>query len=346
MTTQREGIQLLKFVLPKIECEASTKNYSRFIISPLETGYGVTVGNALRRVLLSSLSGVAVTSLRVSGVYHEFSDIPNAKEDMTTLILNVKKLRLRCFAEEPVRLMLSTRGKSEVTAADIECPPDVEIINPELHLLTLDSSDTELDIEFTVEKGRGYSPAEERGKLPIGQIPVDAIFSPILKTSFSVERTRVGQVTDYDRLILEIWTDGAIRPAEALSSAAQILERHLSPIATFSEVPPAVVKEAAVVYTGNSSRVYDTPIEVPELYMRAYNCLKRAGITKVGEILDRLARGRSSELLAIRNFGQKSLNELLTKLRAKGYLPAEEDENEPEEKDVSAESDEETAGDE
>jgi len=314
---------LLKFVLPKIECEASTKSYGRFSIGPLETGYGVTIGNALRRVLLSSLSGAAVTSVRVGGVFHEFSDVPNAREDMTTLILNVKRLRLRCFAEGPVRLQVSTRGKSEITAADIECPPDVEIINPELHLLTLDSSDTELDIELVVEKGRGYSPTEEREKLPIGQIPVDAIFSPVLKTSYTVERTRVGQVTDYDRVMLEIWTDGTIRPAEALSSAAQILVRHLTPIGAVSEVPAeelGVQPEAA--QQAVSRQVYDSPIETLELSVRAYNCLKRAGITRVGEILDKLAKGHS-ELLAIRNFGQKSFDELLTKLRDKGYIPAE-----------------------
>jgi DNA-directed RNA polymerase subunit alpha len=325
---------LLRFVLPKIECEASTKSYGRFIISPLETGYGVTIGNSLRRVLLSSLSGAAVTSIRVGGVHHEFTDIPDAKEDMTALILNVKKLRLRFFAEEPVRLSLSTRGKSEVTAADIECPPDVEIINPELHLLTLDSSDTELDVEFTVERGRGYSPAEEREKLPIGQIPVDAIFAPVLKTSLLVDRTRVGQVTDYDRLILEIWTDGTVLPAEALSSAAQILVRHMSPIASFSEVQPDELEEAVPEREGIPSQVYDTPIEVLELSMRAYNCLKRAGITKVGEVLDKLSRGQAKELLAIRNFGQKSLAELLSKLQEKGYVPAEDDEGELQE-DVS-----------
>ncbi len=314
---------MLKMVLPKIECEASTKNYGRFSIGPLETGYGVTIGNALRRVLLSSLSGAAVTSVRVAGVYHEFSAIPGAKEDMTTLILNAKKLRLRYFAEEPARLMISGRGKSEVTAADIEAPPEVEIINPELHLLTLDSSDTELDIELTVGRGRGYSPAEEREKLPIGQIPVDAIFSPVLKTSISIERTRVGQVTDYDRLVLEIWTDGTLRPAEALSSAAQLLVRHLTPVANFSEVPTEEMREPEEARQGISSQVYDTPIEVLELSMRAYNCLKRAGITKIGEILDRWQRGQTSELLAIRNFGQKSLQELLSKMREKGYMAPE-----------------------
>jgi DNA-directed RNA polymerase subunit alpha len=331
-------------VLPKIECEASTKNYGRFSISPLETGYGVTIGNALRRVLLSSLSGAAVSSLRVAGVHHEFTAIPGAREDMTTLILNTKRLRLRYFSEEPVRLMVSGRGKSEVTAADIEAPPEVEIINPELHLLTLDSSDTELDIEFTVERGRGYSPAEERGKLPIGQIPVDAIFSPIPKTSVSIGRTRVGQVTDYDRLLLEIWTDGTLRPAEALSSAAQLLVRHLTPVANFSEVPTEEMREPEEARPGISSQTYDTPIEVLELSMRAYNCLKRAGITKIGEILDRWSRGQANELLAIRNFGQKSLQELLSKMREKGYMAPEAGEPTKEEEaeiveEVSAESD-------
>jgi DNA-directed RNA polymerase subunit alpha len=327
---------LLKFVLPKIECEASTKSYGKFTISPLETGYGVTIGNALRRVLLSSLSGAAVTSLRVSGIHHEFTPIPNAKEDMTALVLNVKKLRLRFFAEEPVRLMLSTRGKSEVTAADIDCPPDVEIINPELHILTLDSADTELDIEFLVERGRGYSPAEERDGLPIGQIPVDAIFSPVIKTSYSVARTRVGQVTDYDHLVVEIWTDGTVRPAEALSTAAQILVRHLTPISSFSEVQPDELEEAVEERAGIPNKVYDTPIEVLELSMRAYNCLKRAGITKVGEVLEKLSRGQGKELLAIRNFGQKSFAELMEKLTEKGFVPEESEEEEDEsEYDVS-----------
>ncbi|HQJ50688.1 MAG: DNA-directed RNA polymerase subunit alpha [Chloroflexi bacterium ADurb.Bin180] len=336
---------MLKMVLPKIECEASTKNYGRYSISPLETGYGVTIGNALRRVLLASLTGAAVTSVQVAGVFHEFSPIAGAKEDMTTLILNTKKIRVRYFAENPIRMSVSTHGRTEVTAADIEAPPDVEIINPELHLLTLDSSDTDLDIEFVVERGRGYSPVEERAKQPIGQIPIDAVFSPILKTSISVEPTRVGQVTDYDRLILEIWTDGTIRPSEALSSAAQILVRHLAPVAGFSEVPVEEFKEAEASKPGPSSQVYDRPIEELELSMRAYNCLKRAGITKVGEILDRWSKGQTNELLAIRNFGQKSLAELLGKMREKGYLPAEDVDSARLDglTDGSAEDDEETA---
>jgi DNA-directed RNA polymerase subunit alpha len=261
------------------------------------------------------------------------------------LILNTKRLRLRYFSEEPVRMMVSGHGKSGVTAADIEAPPEVEIVNPELRLLTLDSSDTELDIEFTVERGRGYSPAEERAKLPIGQIPIDAIFSPILKTSVSVERTRVGQVTDYDRLLLDIWTDGTIRPAEALSSAAQLLVRHMTPVANFSEVPAEEMREPEEARPGISSQVYDTPIEVLELSMRAYNCLKRAGITKIGEILDRWSRGQANELLAIRNFGQKSLQELLSKMHEKGYMTSEAGElakDEAEMEEGSAKDDEDT----
>lgn len=307
------------FVLPKIEADVVTHNYGRFIVGPLESGYGVTVGNALRRVLLSSLSGAAVTSLRVSGVFHEFADIPNAKEDMTGLILNVKQLRLRSMAEGPVYLRVETAGKSVVTAGDIEVPSEIEIVNPELHLLTLDSPETELEIELVVEKGRGYSPAEERGKLPIGQIPVDAIFSPIRKVNVTVDRARVGQMTDYDRLVLEVWTDGTTRPAEALSQAARLLVKHFAPIAEYSE---GETEEQPLVVQGGGTLADQMPIEELNLSMRAYNCLKRAGITKVGEVLAKLAKGQN-EILAIRNFGQKSLDELLERLEEKGLLHPE-----------------------
>jgi DNA-directed RNA polymerase subunit alpha len=304
-------------VLPKIEGDVVTRNYGRFVISPLESGYGVTVGNALRRVLLSSLGGAAVTSLRVSGVFHEFSDIPNAKEDMTQLILNVKQIRLRSTAEGPVYLRVDTRGKTVITAGDLEAPSDVEILNPEVHLLTLDTPDTEMELELTVEKGRGYSPAEERGKLPIGQIPVDAIFSPIRKVNVTVGRERVGQVTDYDRLELEIWTDGTMRPAEALSQAARLLLKHFAPIAEYGEALPP---EEAAAPAAAPTPADQMPIEELNLSMRAFNCLKRANITTVGQVLNKLSRG-PNEILAIRNFGQKSLDELLEKLEEKGLLP-------------------------
>lgn len=308
------------FVLPKIEGDVVTRNYGRFIVRPLESGYGVTVGNALRRVLLSSLTGAAVTSLRVSGVFHEFSDIPNAKEDMTTLILNVKQLRLRSMADGPVYLRVQTAGKTIVMAGDLEVPSEVEIINPELPLLTLDSPDTELEIELVVERGRGYSPAEERGKLPIGQIPVDAIFSPIRKINVTVDRERVGQMTNYDRLVLEIWTDGSMRPAEALSQAARLLMKHFAPVAEYGEAAPE--EELGPVVAAGVTPADQMPIEELELSMRAYNCLKRAGITKVGEVLAKLAKGQN-EILAIRNFGQKSLDELIDKLQERGLLTEE-----------------------
>lgn len=305
------------FVLPKIEGQIVTKNYGRFNIGPLESGYGVTVGNALRRVLLSSLSGAAVTSMRVSGVFHEFSDIPNAKEDMTALMLNVKQLRLTSTADGPIYLRVETAGKSVVTAGDLEVPSEVEIINPELHLLTLDSPDSELEIELTVDKGRGYSPAEERAKLPIGQIPVDAIFSPIRKVNVTVDRARVGQVTDYDRLVLEVWTDGTMRPAEALSQAARLLLKHYAPLAEYGEAEAEEQLGVAAAVAGAPAD--QMPIEDLNLSMRAYNCLKRAGITRVGEVLAKLAKGQN-EILAIRNFGQKSLDELLERLRERGLL--------------------------
>jgi len=313
--------------LPKIVADVVTTGYGRFIIGPLEGGYGTTLGNALRRVLLSSLPGAAVTSVKIGDVYHEFSPLPYAKEDTTRLLLNLKKLRLRCRSDDSVRLRLEARGEGIVTAGDIQCPPEVEIVNPELHLLTLDSDNAELDMELVVQRGKGYSPAEERGKLPIGEIPVDAIFSPIRKVNYTVERTRVGRMTNYDQLTIEIWTDGTIGPQEALSTAARILVRQFSLIANLGE---AEVEEEVEV-EAIPAHVYDILIDDLGLSVRAFNCLKRAGITKVGEVLEKLQKG-DDEILLIRNFGKKSLEELKRKLRAKGFLPEE-----PEEGDIEAE---------
>src|SRR5512145_2934093 len=308
-------------VLPKIETDATSKNYGRYIIGPLERGYGVTLGNALRRVLLSSLPGAAVTSIRVSDVHHEFSDIPHVREDMTMVILQIKQLRVKLHGEEPVRLRLEVRGEGTVTAGDIQCPPEVEIINPDLYLFTVDSDKARLEMEMTVEPGRGYSPAEERGRLPIGELPVDAIFSPIKRVNWDVERARVGQRTNYDKLILEIWTDGTIRPEEAMSQSAEILMKHLIIIAGVSEeslMPPV---EEVVEADPNAlpAEVYETPIETLDLSVRVFNSLKRTGITNVGEVLEMLARGEDA-MLTIRNFGAKSLTELRDKLMAKGLL--------------------------
>ncbi|MBI5959451.1 MAG: DNA-directed RNA polymerase subunit alpha [Chloroflexi bacterium] len=313
-------------VLPKIEGDATSQKYGRFIIGPLEQGFGITVGNALRRVLLSSLQGAAVTSVRVSGVHHEFSAIPHVREDMTQLILQVKQLRLKLYDAESARLRLDVHNEGTVTAADIICPAEVEIINPDLYLFTVDSDEAQLEIEFTVQAGRGFSPAEERGRLPIGELPVDAIFSPIKRVNYDVERARVGQRTTYDKLILEIWTDGTIRPEEAMSQAAEMLMKHLIIIAGVSEESLMPQAEEVSLPDPNAlpPEIYETPIETLDLSVRVFNSLKRTGITNVGEVLEMLDRGPDA-MLAIRNFGEKSLDELVDRLKEKNFLPADHD---------------------
>jgi DNA-directed RNA polymerase subunit alpha len=315
---------LLNLVLPKIEAEAQARNYGRFVIGPMESGYGITVGNSLRRVLLSSLEGAAITSVQVRGIHHEFSTVPHVREDMTSLLLNLKQVRFRFIdeVEDQSRLHLEVKGEGVVVAGDIVCPPIVEVVNPELYLLTTDSPDADLEMEMTVARGRGYSPAEERGKLPVAEIPTDAIFSPIRKVNYKLERARIGQVSNFDRLIIDVWTDGTITPAEALSTGAQILAKHMAVIAEFGDVTVEV--EPEVEESRIPERIAETNIEDLDLSVRAFNCLKRAGITKVGEILEKLDRDEE-ELLAIRNFGQKSLDELKENLEAKGFwpLPAE-----------------------
>jgi DNA-directed RNA polymerase subunit alpha len=243
---------------------------------------------------------------------------------MTSLLLNLKQVRFRFVdeVEDQTRLHLEVKGEGVVVAGDIVCPPIVEVVNPELYLLTTDSPDADLEMEMTVARGRGYSPAEERGKLPVAEIPTDATFSPIRKVNYKLERARIGQVSSFDRLIIDIWTDGTITPAEALSTAAQILAKHMAVIAEFGDVTVEV--EPEVEESRIPERIAETNIEDLDLSVRAFNCLKRAGITKVGEILEKLDRDEE-ELLAIRNFGQKSLDELKENLEAKGYwpLPAE-----------------------
>jgi DNA-directed RNA polymerase subunit alpha len=303
-------------VLPKIEVDASSVNYGRFVVSPLESGYGITLGNALRRVLLSSLPGAAVTSIRLSGIHHEFSPIPHVREDTQRLILNVKQIRVKSRTEDNVRVHVEVTGEGPITAGDLIAPPEVEIVNPDLYLLTADSDAVDLDIEMVVGSGRGFSPAEERQRLPLGEIPVDAIYSPVRKASYRVDRTRIGQQTDYDRLILEVWTDGTIAPEDAVRRSANLLVQHLQLLSGEEVKTPEPEKEDVV---GIPSRVYEAPIEELELTVRAYNCLKRAGITKVGEILKRMEKGEE-EMLAIRNFGKKSLDELVEKLGDKNYL--------------------------
>lgn len=302
-----------------------SREYGRFIVGPLERGYGTTIGNTLRRVLLASLPGAAVTSIRVTDVPHEFSAIPHVREDMMQLILHIKQLRLMLHDTDTSRLRLEVHGAGTVTAADIQVPPEVEIVNPDLYLFTVDSDEAFLEIEMTAETGRGYSPAEDRGRLPIGELPVDAIFSPIRRVGYEVAKTRVGQVADYDRIIMQIWTDGTIRPEEALATSAQIAVHYLRPIAGVDEATfiPEVEEEEEEGAIPNE--VYETPIEQLDLSVRVFNSLKRTGITKVGEMLDMLERGEET-MLAIRNFGEKSLDELRQQLRVKGFLQDEEEE--------------------
>lgn len=319
-------------VLPKIESDASSRNYGRFIIGPLESGYGITLGNALRRVLLRSLQGAAVTSIRVSDVHHEFSEISGVREDTTQLVLQIKQMRLKMYSEEPARLRLDVRGEGTVVAGDVQAPPEVEIINPDLYLFTVDSPETQIDIDMTVESGRGYSPAEDRERLPLGELPVDAIFSPVRKVNYTVDRARVGQMTNYDRLNLEIWTNGTIRPDEALSQAAQILVTHLRLVAGVSEEVAPIEPEEAEDEEGIPREIYETPIEQLDLSVRVFNSLKRTGITSVGEVLEMLERGEEA-MLTIRNFGEKSLSELKGKLRAKDFLSSSDQESDDTEED-------------
>jgi len=311
---------ITNMVMPKIEREAEARNYGKFIISPLERGYGVTVGNALRRVLLSSLDGAAVTSIRIVDVLHEFSDIPGVREDVIQVTLQVKQLRMKLDGVDSTRMHLEVRGEGTVTAADIITPPEIEIVNPDLYLFTVDNPKAKLDIEFMVERGRGYSPANERsGHTPIGELPVDAIYSPVKRVNWEVGLARVGQSTNYDKLTLEIWTDGTISPERALSTAARALIDHLRFIAGISEETLTVATEKETSGSRITSEVAETPVEALDLSVRVFNSLKRTGITNVGDVLDLLEKGEQA-VMSIRNFGEKSLDELRQRMREKGYL--------------------------
>jgi DNA-directed RNA polymerase subunit alpha len=310
-------------VMPKIEREAEARNYGKFVISPLEHGYGVTLGNALRRVLLSSLEGAAVTSIRIVDILHEFSDIPGVREDVLQIMLQVKQLRLMLEGMDTTRMHLEVRGEGVVTAADIIASPEVQIINPDLYLFTADNSKTRLDIEFTVERGRGYAPSNERGRMPIGELPVDAIFSPVKRVNWEVQAERVGQSTNYDKLVLEIWTDGAISPEKALSASAKILIEHLRYMAGISEETLSIAMEKEIVGSHLTSEVAETPVESLDLSVRVFNSLKRTGITTVGDVLELLEKGDQA-VMSIRNFGEKSLDELRAKMQEKGYLKDEQ----------------------
>ena len=308
---------------PKIErVEIGDNNrYGKFVVNPLERGFGQTLGNSLRRVLLNSLPGVAATSVRIEGVQHEFSTVPGVKEDVAELILNVKLLSAKLYTDLPKVVMIDAIGPCEVKAGDIRIDDEVEIINPDLHIATL-SEGAHLQMQVTLEKGRGYVSAERNkvGGMPIGVIPVDSIFTPIRKVSYAVEDTRVGQVTDYDKLTIEVWTDGSIQPDEAISTAAKILGGHLK---LFMDLTDQVVtigfneKE-----DDHREKVLEMTIEELDLSVRAYNCLKRAGINTVAELVQR----NQEDMMKVRNLGKKSLEEVEQKLAALGLALRANDE--------------------
>lgn len=324
-------IVLSNMVTPRIEREAESRNYGKYIISPLERGYGNTLGNALRRVLLSSLEGAAISSIRITDVQHEYSEIPGVREDVIQIMLQLKQLRMKLHDVDTARLHLEVRGEGVVTAADIITPPEVEVVNPDLYLFTSDSSKTKLEVEMSVERGRGYSPANDRsGRLPIGELPVDAIFTPVKKVNWEVGYARVGQSTNYDALIIEIWTDGTVAPEESMSTAAGILIEHLRHIAGVTEISLTPAPEDVVTDGRLTSEIFETPIENLDLSVRVFNSLKRAGIVTVGEVLELLEKGEDA-IMSIRNFGDKSMEELVQKMTEKGYLEDEETEAEEEE---------------
>jgi DNA-directed RNA polymerase subunit alpha len=305
----------LDISLPRIETLQSSDTYAQFEIEPLQRGYGVTLGNALRRVLLSSLPGAAITAVQIDGIRHEFSAIPHIKEDVTEFILNLKKVRFKSYTDEPVHVLLEAQGEGPVTAGDIRLTDQLDIVNPEQKLATIDSSAGRLTAELVVEKGVGYHDITDiTEEMPIGQIPVDGIFSPIRRVNFTIEHTRVGQMTNYERLLLDLSTDGSISPQDALTQAGAMLMQYFAHVAAFGEeisVPQVTGGKQPLSTRPLPSQEYELPIEDLALSARAENSLKRAGITKVGQVIGM----NMEDLLSIRNFGQKSLDELLDRLR-------------------------------
>ncbi|MGN0701675.1 MAG: DNA-directed RNA polymerase subunit alpha [Lentihominibacter sp.] len=315
---------MIEIEKPTIECVYSNDdpNYGKFVVEPLERGYGTTLGNSLRRILLSSLPGVAVTSIKIDGILHEFSTIPGVKEDVTEIILNLKKLAVRLTGENEKRVVINEVGPKEVTAADIIKDSDIEIFNPELHIATLDE-DTTLVMEINLARGRGYVPAEmnKDENTLISMIPTDSIFTPVRKCNFTVENTRVGQVTDYDKLILEIWTDGSITPSEGVSIGAKIMQEHLKLFVDLNDSAEGM--DILVEKPGNpATQALEMTIEELELSVRSFNCLKRAAINTVEE----LTMKSEEDMMKVRNLGKKSLDEVKHKLEELGLSLRESDE--------------------
>lgn len=310
------GHYMIEIEKPTIECIFSDEdmNYGKFIVEPLERGYGTTLGNSLRRILLSSLPGAAVTSIRIDGILHEFSTIPGVKEDVTEIILNLKRLSVRLSGESTKKVHINAVGPKVVTAADIIGDSDLEIFNPDLHIATLEDN-ASLVMEINIARGRGYAPAEQNktDSMPIAVIPVDSIYTPVKKVNFTVENTRVGQVTDYDRLNLEIWTDGSITPEEGVSIGAKIMQEHLK---LFIDLTDSIDSVEIMVEKeeDKKEKALEMTIEELELSVRSFNCLKRAGINTVEELTHR----SEDDMMKVRNLGKKSLDEVKHKLEELG----------------------------
>ena len=314
---------MIEIEKPRIECiESPTdESYGKYVIEPLERGYGTTLGNSLRRVLLSSLPGTAVTSIRIAGVQHEFSTIPGVKEDVTEIVLNIKRIIARLHSDEPKTVYIEASGECEVTAGDIKADSEVEILNPELHIATL-GPDASLSIELTVDHGRGYVPAD-KNKGPqqvIGTIPVDSIYTPVLKVNYAVENTRVGNQTDFDKLTLEVWTDKTISPRDAVSLGAKILVDHFT---LFTDLSDSISNRSTVVEKVETQRdkVLEMTIEELDLSVRSFNCLKRANINTVEDLISKT----EDEMIKVRNLGRKSLEEVEHKLAMMGLSLASDD---------------------
>ena len=310
---------LEKIEKPDIEIVELKSNgtYGKFVLEPLERGYGTTIGNSLRRVLLSSLPGVAVTSIKIDGIHHELSTVPGVKEDVSEIVLNLKGLTAKLFCDGPKTVYIEAEGECEVTAGDIKTDSEVEILVPNMHIATLDA-DAKLYMEIVLDKGRGYVSAEKNKSLmtnaPIGIIAVDSIYTPVLKVNYTVENTRVGQITDFDKLTLEVWTDGVISAKEAVSMAAKLLNEHLNLFVNLSE-DTGVDKILAEKDNKSKEKVLEMTIEELDLSVRSFNCLKRAGINTVNDLIEK----SEEEMMKVRNLGKKSFDEVKEKLRSLGY---------------------------
>ncbi len=291
-----------------VEQESLSDKYCKIVVEPLDRGYGITLGNALRRILLSSIPGYAITAVKIEGVYHEFTSIPGVKEDVTDIILNLKQIDIRGDLEEPATLRVQAKGPGKVYAKDIQCPTGIEILTPDVLIATLDNEETTLEMEMVVEEGKGYLPTEERNlqDYPVGTILVDAVFTPVRKVNFQVEPARLGRATNYDRLILEIWTNGAVTPLDAFKMALQILKDHVELLFSIEVGELGAVEKEERAVADELEEKLSMGIEELNLSVRAYNCLKKKGINTVGE----LVRFKKEDLMSLKNFGKKSLEEV------------------------------------